>query len=458
MARRFVPIAWILASLFSGCESASSPSAPRNTSAAEHARRYAELPGLAGAPHPGLKAELALLQAEGMTPAALDQRLATASAEAGGSQQATGGLLGAAIPPISRPLLTAQLDAVYAGGPLALSPVELERGREVLLRCTAERQRFREALEAASASPLLLPSDGALADLQFLDAVRLGCRLEAIAAADALAENEPEQAVMPLATILRAAKLLAREWNLTTRLAAANLRGDGLCVLAAIAAHERTTQATHERLLALVERETADWPPDAAAWIGERAAGLTTYELVRDGHYLSLLDSSETQKLRESGLLAATAKAVMRNIDADEHFYLQSMRRMIEACRQPYYQRAAVLDEIRRDLAARDQTGHQPLIAGRLLLADFEAAHQRQAEDLAAALAWKLALAAAAGRQPRETALNPLTGQPLAIEITEQGAVVAGYRLPDGGPLAAPLRGPALEARRTEPARARLHD
>ena len=452
MDRRWIIAALSIASLQIGCARSDLPATHPKGSAARHARRYADLPGLAGAPHPGLKAELALLNAERMTPRALDQRLSGSIEKTEAEPSRTSALLSAAIPPISRPLLATQLDKVYAGGPLVLSPIQVERGREVLLRCAAERERFRAALAAAGAAPMLLPSDGALADLQFLDAVRLGCRLEAVAIADLLGENEPAQALAPLEILLRAARLLAREWNVTTRLAAANLREDALHALAAIAAHERATSQTHERLLALVERETADWPPDAAAWIGDRAAGLATYELVRDGNYLSLLDGGEAQKLRESGLLAATAKAVMRNIDADEHFYLQAMRRMIEACRQPYYERAAVLEDIRRELEAREQTGQQPLIAGRLLLSDFEAAHRRQAEDLAGVLAWKLALAAAARRGPLQTALNPLTGENLAIEMTPQGAVVAGYQRPDGSLVAAPLRQPALQAGRITPA------
>jgi hypothetical protein len=226
--------------------------------------------------------------------------------------------------------------------------------------------------------------------------------------------------------MLRAARGLAREWNITTRVTAANLRTDALHVLDVVANHDYATRETHEKLLALLAAETDDWPSDAAAWIGDRAAGLVTYELIRDGYYLSLLEQSEVQRLRDDNLLDATATAVMRNLDGDELYYLQAMRRIIESCQQPYFERAGVLSEIRRELASREQAADYPLVAGRLLLGDFERGPLRQAEDLAQCLAWHVALAAATGDESLGAVASPVTGQPLRVQVTPREVRVAG--------------------------------
>jgi hypothetical protein len=408
--------------------------------------RYVDLPGLRSSPHAGLKAELALLVQERMTPQALDGQLAGFRSQA--RQPTTAGRrpLDESIPAISRPLLKAQLDQVYRGGPLHLSPVQLEQARDVLRRWADDRLRFEQALDGCSGGLGMRIADGNLADVRFLDVLNLGCRLEALAAAEALAENEPEQSLPPLGVMLRAARLLAAEWNVTTRVSAANLRADALHVLDAIANHDLATRDTHARLAELLARETSDWPADAAAWVGDRTAGLLVYELVRDGHYLSLLEHDELQQLRDKGLVDATAKAVVRTLDADELFYLSTMRRIVESCRQPYFERVAVLGRIRGELAAREQSGDYPLVAGRLLLDDFEPGHERQAEDLARCTAWQIALAAATGTNSPADIVSPLTGQPLRVQTSPHEVRVVGFLAP-GDELTLAIRAPTSAAR-----------
>lgn len=427
----------VLALWATGCAPGIS-SSPSNHAPANRLEHYAELPGLSSSPHAGLQAELALLLQEQMTPQALDAKVDAArpssSKPLAGRQS-----LQESIPAISRPLLKAQLDAAYRGGELRLSPVQLERAREILRKWGDDRARFEQALADCSRGLGLHSAEGALGDAQFIDVLHLGCRLEALAAAEALAENQPGDAIAPLGTMLQAARVLAQEWNITTRVTAANLRADALHVLDAVANHDFATRETHEQLLALLTAETNDWPSDRAAWIGDRAAGLVTYELIRDGYYLSLLEQSEVQRLRDGNLLDATAQAVMRNLDGDELYYLQAMRRIIESCQQPYFERTQVLDEIRRDLASREQAADYPLVAGRLLLSDFERGHLRQAEDLAQCLAWHAALAAATGDDSLGAVTSPVTGQPLRVQVSPREVRVAGLA-PARGEIGLPVR------------------
>ena len=449
MDRRGFNFLALLAFFLLGCAPADSR-APSTAALPDHVQRYAELPGLSSSPHAGLKAELALLVQEQMTPLALDAqqdalRSQTGSPKVDGRKQ-----LAESIPAISRPLLKAQLDEVYRSGPLRLSPLQMERAREISRRWADDRARFEQALDSCGGGLGLRMADGNLADVRFLDVMGLGCRLEALAAAEALAENQPEAAIAPLAVMLRSARVLAREWNVTSRVTAANLRSDALHVLGAVANHEHATRHTHERLAELLARETADWPPDAAAWVGDRAAGLIAYELVRDGYYFSLLEQSELQKLREGGLVDASAKAVMRNLDGDELFYLAAMRRMIESGRLPYYERLPELRAIRRELAAREASADYPLVAGRLLLNDFETGHRRQAEDLALMLGWKVALQHATSRAAPELAINPLTGEPLEMEASASFVRIGGLQQPAEGAVEIALR-PVQQARRPGP-------
>ena len=424
MDRPFTISALILSGVLLGCARGGSES-PR-AAPAKQIERYADLPGLSSSPHTELKAELALLIQEQMTPLALDAQLDAMRSQS--DSEATTGrqALDEAIPAISRPLLNAHLDEVYRGGPLTLSPVQLEQARRTLRRWADDRARFEQALDACHVGLGLRMADGILADLRCVEVLQLGCRLEALAAAEALAENEPEEAIAPLAEMLRAARILAKEWNVTTRAHAVNLRADALHVLHAVANHNLATRELHERLLAVITRETGDWPPEDTAWIGDRAAGLIAYELIRDGYYFSLLESAELQRLREDGLLDATAKAVMRNLDSDQMYYLAAMRRIIESCQLPYFERMQVLREIRRDLATREQAADYPLVAGRLLLADFEAGHRLVAEDLARCTAWQIALTVGTGGIADEGVISPVTGRRLEIVHSPSQLSVTG--------------------------------
>ena len=384
----------------------------------------AELPGLRSSPDLRLAGELALVEQDGGLPLQISPAPADRHRSQHRSKAAEG--LQLAFPPLSRQMIATPLAEIYSGGPLALSPVQLERGRELIARHAAASAKFRAALPTVPGEFGSRLADGMLADLGFLEPLAIGCRLEAVAAAVALADDEPPRALKHLTPLLSAARVLAEEPNVTTRLAAANLRADALGVLAAIANHQAATPETHGQLLKLLNESTTDWPPDVRAWRGDRAGGLLVYELVRDGRYLSLLSTEEIRRLDEQRTARATAQAAARNIDEDECYYLQTMRQLIDAGQQPYFERLAVLEKLRGELAAKEQSADYPLVAATLLLADFETAHRRQAEDLARCQAWLIALSTTLGQPPPAAPLNPLTGSPYTIERTPLSVTVSG--------------------------------
>ncbi len=424
----------IVAVACSGCGQAAAP----DPGTADGRLELAAWPGVSAAADSALQAELALVKQQRGLP--LDLVPAAARRGGSGTKSAAAEALDRAFPPLSRSLVRGPLDDIYTGGPLALSPVQIERGRELVRKYADASRKFRTVLPQEPGGFGSRLADGTLVDLGFLEPLDLGCRLEAVAAAVRIADGEPAQALPKLKTLLGTARLLAVEPNVTTRVAAANVRRDGLAVLAAIVAHEDCTADLHQQLFDMLSAETGHWPPDSGAWIGDRAAGLVIYELVREGHYLSLLPADEVEQLRSQQSLEATARAAVRNIDADERFYLQAMRQLIEACERPYYERRDALAAISRELRDKEQTSEYPLIAGSLLLADLETAHRRQAEDLARCQAWLVALGTALGRDAPGGAsqvfgarhaerdghvANPLTGAAYQIERTPLAVTVS---------------------------------
>lgn len=410
----------------------------------------AELPGALAAADRGLQAELALVKQQRGLP--LDLTPAGEGPNDGSSKSEVEEQLNLAFPPLSRSLVRAPLDSIYSGGPLALSPVQIEQGRDLLRKHAAACDTFRAALpsqqgphESGGLGSRLC--DGMLADLRFLEPLDLGCRLEAVAAAVKIADGEPAAAIAHLRTLLATARLLAAEPNVTTRVAATNIRRDAIAVLAAIVAHDQCTADLHQELFDLLSEQTSDWPADSIAWIGDRAAGLVTYELVREGHYLSLLAADDVERLKSQQNLEATARAALRSIDADERFYLQAMHQLIDACERPYSDRQDVLSAIRRELLGKEQSSDYPLVAGTLLLADFETAQRLQAEDFARCQAWRVALGAALGQEPPTPVANSLTGQAYQVSRTPLAVTVSCVLPQHDEPCHVPLP-PPRQARR----------
>src|SRR5690606_13178354 len=144
----------------------------------------------------------------------------------------------------------------------------------------------------------------------------------------------------------------------------------------AIVQDEQATLTTLVHFRELLARQLADWPSDADAWIGERAQGLHTYEMIRGGYLLSILSEQELQTLRQEAGISSTVKAVARHIDADQHYYLAAMREVIDACDMPFFERRQRLAKIEHDLREIRNSPEFPLVAGRLLLTDLVAGHR----------------------------------------------------------------------------------
>jgi hypothetical protein len=272
-----------------------------------------------------------------------------------------------------------------------------------------------------------------LADISQISVAQICTRLEGLAAAELLHDGRPDAALDAVRHMLAYAQALAAEPRVVARVAAVYARHDALRALAAVLDHPRSDAPLLREAAAQVETLLQSWPHDKLAWIGDRAAGLHTYEMVRDGRLLSLLTSEEKVRFRRLGMYDELEESVAANIDADEMYYLSAMRRLIAVCDKPHHQRTALLKAVRHELLDLHSTAQYPLVADTLLLSDFEQGFRLQALDRARVEAWRLALrhalaardAGSATAEP-EQVVNSLTGEPFRAAIGGKHVVVEG--------------------------------
>jgi hypothetical protein len=408
-----------------GCNRSSQPV----DALAHQARRLLSLPGLRGSSHPQLAAELQKIEAARQLPQQL---------ESGVSGNAYAPFI-AAYPALSRPAIQRDVNSVWPSNSLSLEPGALQKARELLQQQAAARQRFERAIRETGQRPQLRLIDAVLADDEWLDAIQTGCRVEGLAAADMLAEQQPASALAPLTKMLHLSRQLAREQSLNARLAAVALRADATQVLHAIANHPAVTPSTLQDLQKLVAAQLTDWPSDERVWIAERAHGLLTYELVRAGHFTSLITANQQADLQRKGLVTSTATAALKNIDTDELFYLRAIEQQIATSKKPFWQRQTTIDSLQTELQTRAESGEFPLVVGSLLLPDVNEIQRQLAEDRARCEAWLIVLTTICELPLGSPPPCPLSGQPYEISTDRERVAIAGL----------PLRpGEAIEVRR----------
>ncbi len=424
------------------------------TSRAE-AALLGDLPHLAQTKHEGLREELSRLVAERATPRLLElddrSELNRLAAEGGAGSSADGG---PDAPEANRAASDAQqqspknhsllatlfvsgefdeiqsgLEELYPPDRFAFTALELKNAAAFRRQHDNVRTRFRAVLARPDHRLLVDHSQGLMADVSLVDVFEVCNRLEALVAAEHLADDRPEEAVEPLLAMFRATAILSTRRHVVPRLGAAQLRAEAIRVMEAIAQHPATSRDVLLALREIVAGQLAHWPPDADAWIGDRAMGLHTYEVVRDGRILSLLTQSEIDKMQRDESLEEFATTVTDNVDEDESFYLTSMRRIIAACDEPYFQRKEVLQEVRHELNARRDTSLYPTVAAMLLMEDIERGHRLQARDRALCEAWLLALSAATGESLPPLKVNPEAGEPYVIREEATLVLVEGVNV-----------------------------
>jgi hypothetical protein len=328
----------------------------------------------------------------------------------------------------------------------------LERARQILAQHTDVVGQAQAALDKPHFAFHHRHSVGLLADLSVYDAAQLAHRWEALSAAVHLDDGELTPCEQCVIRMLRLDQALAQEKHLAPRLLAVKLRSEALRVLEALVQHRQADSSVAGHLRDILAQQLATWPSDADAWIGDRAQGLHTYEMIRHGYLLSVLSAEELGQLQREAGVVATAAAIQKNLDRDEWYYTSIQRELIAACAQPYFERRQVLAKIKSQLDELRGTPDYPLVAGRILLVELDAGHRRQAEDRALCEGWLIALSAATQAPPPELTQNPLTGAAYTVRQEETRVVVDNARADTPRePIIVPLREAALTAERSMP-------
>lgn len=392
-----------------GCRAQANPAEKPTT--AEGRAWFESLPGVSRSTSQPMQEELTRLRMEKALP---EDLAVAATAKNGPAWQAI-------FPDFTRQHTTGQIDRLFPGPALSWTAAELQKAKETLPRLAAIREQFAAEIERTERLDVPI-SAGLLSPPHALEVLQLGARLEVLFATYHLAEDDPASAVPSAALLFRTAWLLASEGTVTPRLAAGRIRASALRVLVAAHNHRLASVETSAAAVSLLTAELARWPADAVTWQRERAQGMLTYELVRGGHFLALLNDEELAELRGRNILKVTAKTVRQNVDADQLRYLTWMRRLIETSDRPYHLRLAELNKMQGELEALRNTPEFPVVAA-MLLAEFQVVQQRQAEDFAQLRGVLLAFQQATGDEA-SMAVNPLTGRPIIIDTSAEEVVL----------------------------------
>ena len=308
--------------------------------------------------------------------------------------------------------------------------------RMILVRSAYESQRraVRKALERPQCNFGVRHSHGWFFESDFLQIVAIAAGLEACYAAEHLANDRVDDAVTSVETMLALANHLSWEKHVSSRVLAAQIRGDALNVMGGLVGHSQAQPQHAERLLGFVQAQLDNWPADSRAWVGDRAIALHFYEVTRAGHLVSMLSAVELSAFVRDKKIRQLKHASSSELDADQRFYLDAMHQVIASCSEgspaaksvPYFRRQQVFTDIEQELTNRTDTASYPMIAGQILLTDLRRSQQVFVRDRARTEAWALALAASLGKPLKRYEINPGTGKPYDVRLMRRLVAVRG--------------------------------
>lgn len=319
-----------------------------------------------------------------------------------------------------------RLPDFFPDGQQSKNAVTLESSAGFLKFYGTAHQAARKALDGPQSRFQWSAVDGWFADTRFVDHATALCGLELIAGLDAAMRDDSAGSIAALSYSGRIIRMLSEEGHLLARLAAVDLRDKWLHLVEETVRQPAIRQDDLKLIYELLLRHMAQWPNEDLAWITDRAIGLQTFELVRQGHYLSLLGQADSEALAADGMHLIKARAVQRYIDEDQVFYLDIMRRLIDLQRFPYFECKKVLVSIEDQITTAEKLEKYPQISVEMLLPNVLVALRRIADDRARSEAWCLALAKALDTAPPEYTTNPVSGYPYQVHADEKFVEVLG--------------------------------
>lgn len=256
-------------------------------------------------------------------------------------------------------------------GDWAIDRKTLEETAEILTRTDPKRLGVRKLLDRAdmcfSFEFVKDDEQGSIPQTDAADYLADYMLLEEYAVAQALQDGTVNKAAESLAYIFRIAQLAAEVRNVSIRTKAAQMRLHAVDVLQTVLQHPKLQKEDLQFLCAMLKEQLVQWTPDREMWVGDRAGGLKCYNLVRLHGLDGALEPEEIDELKTRGIYNTFSRQLLKRIVADEVFYLQTMRNVIEQSQKPFYQRLTALNNVEEQLRAKWGTENEPVIAGFLL-------------------------------------------------------------------------------------------
>lgn len=428
--------------LFLACLAGCSKSPPPQEVPISPLVQLGNLPGLRESADAVLQEELARIEEEGGTPKQLTARLPPA-------EENLATVLVDIFPKERLDYLLAQTADWLTRDPSKIDDSTRQSIKQLLDSYRTQRAAVRVGLTRPKCQFPIQFTAGFGADLSFLEQMVTATRLEGLAVLVAVDRGDVDAALDGLTVMLRLCGRVAWTKHPQVRIQAALGRARTLQLCQSVVKHLPLTREHLTQLAGVLRREVAAWPPDRDAWIGARALGLHTYEVVRIGRLYDVLTSAEVKELREGFSLEELVRTVRENADRDERYYLLQMRELIALCDKPYFERKTELERRKAEWQhkARDST---VLVACRLLLPPVPDGQRIQAEDLANVLAFLTAIELASGVKQAAQVTNPLTGEPYWVEEQNEWLYLSriGTAIGEHGAIEVPIKRGAAQDKR----------
>jgi hypothetical protein len=218
--------------------------------------------------------------------------------------------------------------------------------------------------------------------------------LEEYAVAKAIRSNKIRDAVIGIAYIFRIAQLTAEVPSLPVRYVAAQTRLKALdLVQNTVFAKSFAEEDLRELFLILIE-QLDTWTLESKAFIGYRASGMKTFNLILAMGIDYAFENSELEELAKRDKDRFEYK-INQNWAWDHVFFLRSMQTIIGSCEQPYFERRDVVEKILHTLQEKYDTP-EDLITSYFLLREttrfmqFYAFERTRCEVATLAMAYSL--------------------------------------------------------------------
>ncbi|MDR2346443.1 MAG: hypothetical protein LBE18_10280 [Planctomycetaceae bacterium] len=218
--------------------------------------------------------------------------------------------------------------------------------------------------------------------------------LEEYAIARAIRAGKIRDAVIAIAYIFRIAQLTADVPNLSVRYAAAQTRLKAIDLVQNVVFAKSFEEEDLSELFLIILEQLETWSEESKTFIGYRASGMKTFNLILALGIEYAFENSELDELAKRDENRFEYK-INQNWAWDHVFFLESMQKIIGECEQPYYMRRDVIEKILHTLGEKYDTPDE-LITSTFLLRDiprfmqFYAVERTKCEIAALAMAHSL--------------------------------------------------------------------